>query len=67
MAARRSAPPACGSAISMLTVNGTSTSGTHVLPGVHLGPDRIGSAVEVGLLRDGNRLTARLIVAAHPE
>jgi len=50
----------------VLTVNGTSTSGSHVLR-ASLGPDRIGSAVEVGLLRDGNRLTARLIVAAHPE
>jgi hypothetical protein len=50
----------------LLTVNGTSTSGSHVLR-AFLGPDRIGSAVEVGLLRDGNRLTARLIVAAHPD
>ncbi len=50
----------------LLTINGTSTSGNHVLRGF-LTPDKIGSALEVGLLRDGNRLTARLIVAPQPD
>ncbi|MBS0643947.1 MAG: PDZ domain-containing protein [Proteobacteria bacterium] len=50
----------------LLTVNGTSTSGNHVLR-AFLSPDKIGTAIEVGLLRDGNRLTARMIVAAQPD
>ncbi len=50
----------------LLTVNGTSTSGTHVLR-AFLSPEKIGSAIEIGLLRDGNRLTARLVVAAQPD
>jgi PDZ domain len=50
----------------LLTVNGTSTSGNHVLR-AFLTPEKIGSAIEVGMLRDGNRLTARLIVAAQPD
>ena len=50
----------------LLTVNGTSTSGNHVLR-AFLGPDKIGSAIEIGLLRDGNRLTTRMVVAAQPD
>lgn len=49
----------------LLTVNGTSTSGNHVLR-AFLSPDKIGTAIEVGLLRDGNRLTTRMIVTAQP-
>jgi hypothetical protein len=50
----------------LLTVNGISTSGNHVLRGLLL-PEKIGSVLEIGLLRDGNRLSARLVVAAQPD
>ena len=49
----------------LLALNGTSASGPHALR-AFLSPDRIGSNVEVRLLRDGNILTANLTVAVQP-
>ena len=49
----------------LLTINGTETSGPHALR-AFLGADKIGTTVEVGLLRDGTLLTTHLVVAAQP-
>jgi S1-C subfamily serine protease len=49
----------------LLALNGTSASGSHALR-AFLGADRIGSTVEVKLLRDGTLLTARLVVVRQP-
>ncbi len=49
----------------LLTLNGTSASGPQALR-AFLGADKIGSPVEVRLLRDGVLQTAQLIVAMQP-
>jgi len=49
----------------LLALNGTSASGPHALR-AFLGADRVGTAVEVKLLRDGNLATAHLTVAVQP-
>ncbi len=49
----------------LLAINGTSTSGPHTLR-AFLGADRVGSTVEVKLLRDGALLTAPLVVEGQP-
>ena len=49
----------------LLSLNGHNTSGSHALR-AFLGADRIGTQVEVRLLRDGAMLTAQLTVAAQP-
>jgi len=49
----------------LLALNGISTSGPHTLR-AFLGADRIGSTVEVKLLRDGAVLTTQLEVAMPP-
>jgi S1-C subfamily serine protease len=49
----------------LLAVNGTSTSGPQALR-AFLGGDRVGSTVEVKLLRDGNLVTTRLTIAVQP-
>lgn len=50
----------------LLALNGTSASGPQALR-AFLSPDRIGSSIEVRLLRDGNLLTAHLTVAVQPD
>lgn len=47
----------------LLALNGISTTGPHALR-AFLGTDRIGSSVEVKLLRDGSVLTTHLVVGA---
>jgi S1-C subfamily serine protease len=49
----------------LLALNGTSASGPHALRG-SLGSERIGSTVDVRLLRDGNVLTTHLTIAFQP-
>ena len=49
----------------VLAVNGTSASGPQALR-AFLGADRVGSTVEVKILRDGNVLTTNLTVAGQP-
>jgi S1-C subfamily serine protease len=49
----------------LLALNGTSTSGPQALR-AFLGGDRVGSTVEVKLLRDGNLVTTRLTIAVQP-
>jgi S1-C subfamily serine protease len=49
----------------LLALNGTSTSGPQALR-AFLGSDRVGTTVEVKLLRDGNVVTTNLTVAAQP-
>jgi S1-C subfamily serine protease len=49
----------------LLALNGTSTSGPQALR-AFLGGDRVGTKVEVKLLRDGNLVTTNLTVAAQP-
>jgi S1-C subfamily serine protease len=49
----------------LLALNGTSASGPHALR-AFLDSERVGSTVEVRLLRDGNVQTAHLTVAAQP-
>jgi S1-C subfamily serine protease len=49
----------------LLALNGTSASGPHALR-AFLDSERIGSMVEVRLLRDGTVMTAQLTVAAQP-
>jgi hypothetical protein len=49
----------------LLALNGTSASAPHSLRSF-LGPDRIGSMVEVKLLREGTFLTTQLMVAKQP-
>jgi S1-C subfamily serine protease len=49
----------------LLALNGTSATGPHALR-AFLGSDRVGTSVEVKLLRDGNLVTAHLIVAVQP-
>ena len=49
----------------LLALNGHTTSGSHALR-AFLGADRIGTQVEVRLLREGTVLTAQLMVAAQP-
>jgi hypothetical protein len=46
-------------------LNGTSASGPHALR-AFLDTERIGSTVEVKLLREGTMLATHLIVAAQP-
>ena len=50
----------------LLALNGISASGPQSLR-AFLGGERIGTSVEVKLLRDGNIVTTHLVVAAHPE
>ena len=49
----------------LLPLNGYSTSGSHALR-AFLGPDRIGTQIEVKLLRDGTVLSTFLTVASQP-
>jgi S1-C subfamily serine protease len=49
----------------LLALDGTSTSGPQSLR-AFLGGDRVGTTVEVKLLRDGNVATTHLIVAVQP-
>lgn len=49
----------------LLALNGYTTSGPHALR-AFLGADRIGTQIEVRLLRDGSVLTTFLTVAAQP-
>jgi S1-C subfamily serine protease len=49
----------------LLALDNTSTTGPHALR-AFLGADRIGSKVEVRLLRDGKLLTTHLVVAMQP-
>jgi S1-C subfamily serine protease len=49
----------------LLALNGTSASGRHALR-AFLGSERIGSTVEVRLLREGTVLTTHLTVAVQP-
>ncbi len=49
----------------LLALNGTSTSGPHALR-AFLEGDRIGTTVDVRLLRDGSVLTTSLTIAAQP-
>ncbi len=49
----------------LLALDNTSTTGPHALR-AFLGADRIGSKVEVKLLRDGKVLTTHLVVAMQP-
>jgi serine protease DegQ len=49
----------------LLALNGTSASGPHALR-AFLGSERIGSTVEVRLLREGNVTTTHLTVSAQP-
>jgi S1-C subfamily serine protease len=49
----------------LLALDGTSTSGPHALR-AFLEGDRVGTAVEVRLLRDGNVVTTQLAVTAQP-
>ena len=49
----------------LLSVNGTSASGAQALR-AFLGPERVGTAVEVRLLRDGRVIATNLVVAAQP-
>jgi S1-C subfamily serine protease len=49
----------------LLALDGTSTSGPQALR-AFLGGDRVGMKVEAKLLRDGNVMTAQLIVADPP-
>lgn len=49
----------------VLALNGTSTTGPHALR-AFLAADRIGSTVEVKLLRDGGVSTTQLVVAEQP-
>jgi S1-C subfamily serine protease len=49
----------------LLALNGTSTSGPQALR-AFLGGDRVGTTVEVKLLRDGNVVAAHLTVADQP-
>ena len=49
----------------LLTFNGATVSGEHGLRN-HLAEERIGSEIDVRLLRDGIMLTAHLVVAAQP-
>lgn len=49
----------------LLALNGTGASGPHALR-AFLGSERIGSCVEVRLLRDGNVLLTHVTVAAQP-
>jgi S1-C subfamily serine protease len=50
----------------LLALNGTSASGPQALR-AFLSPGRIGSSIDVRLLRDGNLLTAHLTVAVQPD
>nr|WP_294553895.1 PDZ domain-containing protein [uncultured Rhodopila sp.] len=49
----------------LLTFNGATVGGEHNLRN-HLAEERIGGEIAVKLLRDGNLLTARLVVAVQP-
>ena len=49
----------------VLALNGTSASGPHALR-AFLGEDRVGTTIEIKLLRDGNVVTAHLTVAPQP-
>jgi S1-C subfamily serine protease len=49
----------------LLALNGTSASGPQALR-AFLGGDKVGTSVEVKLLRDGNVVTTHLTVAAQP-
>lgn len=49
----------------LLAMNGTSTSGPQALR-AFLGGDRVGTTVDVRLLRDGNVVTTHLTVAVQP-
>jgi serine protease DegQ len=49
----------------LLALNGISACGPQALR-AFLGGDRVGTTVEVKLLRDGNVLTTRLIIAVQP-
>ncbi len=49
----------------LLALNGTSASGPQALR-AFLAPDRIGSTIEIKLLREGNVLTTHLTVALQP-
>jgi hypothetical protein len=50
----------------LLALNGTSASGPHALR-AFLGSERIGSTVEVKMLRDGTVLTLHLTIAVQPD
>jgi serine protease DegQ len=50
----------------LLALNGTSASGPQALR-AFLGGDRIGTSVEIKLLRDGNIVTTQLTVAVQPD
>lgn len=49
----------------LLSLNGTSASGPQAFR-AFLGSERVGTTVEVKLLRAGNVITTNLVVAAHP-
>jgi S1-C subfamily serine protease len=49
----------------LLSLNGSIVGGDHGLRN-HLADERIGSEIEVRLLRNGNLVTAHLVVAARP-
>ncbi|MFL5288393.1 MAG: S1C family serine protease [Rhodopila sp.] len=49
----------------LLSINGTSVSGQHTLRDF-LAEERIGSTIEVKLLRDGTLMTVHLVVAQQP-
>jgi serine protease Do len=49
----------------LLTLNGTSTSGTNTLR-AFLNSERIGSAVEIKLMRDGVLMVTTLMVGSQP-
>ncbi|HBK07497.1 MAG TPA: hypothetical protein DDZ81_16875 [Acetobacteraceae bacterium] len=50
----------------LLALNGTSASGPQALR-AFLSPERIGSTIEIKLLRDGNVVTSHLTVAVQPD
>lgn len=49
----------------LLSLNGTSASGPQALR-AFLGPERVGTAVEVKLLRNGDVIATNLVVAVQP-
>ncbi|HET6607461.1 MAG TPA: PDZ domain-containing protein [Rhodopila sp.] len=49
----------------LLTLNGTSTSGTNTLR-AFLNSERVGSAIEIKLMRDGVLMVATLVVGSQP-
>ncbi len=58
--------PACESGDVLLALDGSSTSGNHALR-AFLAPEKIGSQVQVRLMRDGLVHTTVLTIAAQPE